>query len=108
MITPSHAERLSGFSVRLEEFLAEALAGRRGTVLLAPELADEIAATAGEIMVELASYRSEELVREVIEGARRLREVVRTLRPEAVLVEEAGRALVDDLTLVIRDERRAA
>lgn len=73
-----------------------------------PELADEIAATAGEIMVELACYRGEELVRGVIEDARRLREVVRTICPEAVLVEEAGRALAEDLTLVIRNERYAA
>lgn len=80
----------------------------RGAASMPPELADEIATTAGEIMVELACYRGEELVRGVIEDARRLREVVRTIRPEAVLVEQAGRALAKDLTLVIRNERHAA
>ena len=75
---------------------------------LAPELADEIAATAGEVMVELAAHREDELARQVIEGARRLREAVRTVYPEPARVAESGRALVSDLELVIREDKRAA
>jgi hypothetical protein len=108
MIQPSHAERLADLSISLEELFLRVSASGRVTTSMPPELADEIATTAGEIMVELACYRGEELVRGVIEDARRLREIVRTIRPEAFLVEQAGRALAEDLTLVIRNERYAA
>jgi hypothetical protein len=73
-----------------------------------PELADEIAATAGEVMVELADQRGDELARQVIEDARRLREVVRTLCPEPARVAGSWRALASDLELVIREDKRAA
>lgn len=75
---------------------------------LPPELADEIAATAGEVMVELADHGGDELSRQVIEDARRLRGFVRTVYPERARVAESGRALVSDLELVIREEKRAA
>jgi len=80
---------------------------RRPRVSL-PELADEIAATAGEVMVELADHRGDELARHVIEDARKLREVVRTICPEPARVAESGRALVSDLELIIREDKRAA
>jgi len=80
----------------------------RGRESLPQELADGIAATAGEVMVELAGHRGDLLVRGVIDDARRLREVVRSLSPAATQVVEAGRALVGDLKAVIRDDRRAA
>jgi hypothetical protein len=100
-----HHEKLSRLSVHLEELFSK-LAG--GPIPPSQDLAEEIAATAGEVMVELADQRGDELVRGVIEDARRLREVVRTLTPEAERIAEAGRVLVCDLELVIREDKRAA
>src|SRR5215207_862272 len=99
-------EKLARLSARLED-LCSGLSCH-GTAAPAPELADEIAATAGEVMVELAAHREDGLARQVIEGARRLREAVRTASPEPARVAESGRALVSDLELVIREDRRAA
>ena len=59
-------------------------------------------------MVELADHRGDALARDAVEDARRLREVLRTLYPEATRAAEAGRVLVRDLDLVIREDRRAA
>ena len=64
--------------------------------------------TAGEVMVELAAHRDDELVRQVIEDARGPRKAVRTVYPEPARVAESGRALVSDLGLVIRGDKRAA
>ena len=100
-------EKLSHLSAHLEELFSKILDGGCRESL-PPDLADEIAATAGEIMVELADHRGDAFVRGVIDEARRLREVVRTACPEAVLAIDAGMHLVDDLALVIRDERHAA
>ncbi|HEX8146861.1 MAG TPA: hypothetical protein VF591_06755 [Pyrinomonadaceae bacterium] len=101
-----HPEKLSRLSAHLEELFSQVSGITAGH--LPPDLADEIAGTAGEIMVELANQRGDELARGVIEDARRLREVVRSLRPEAAPAAEAGRALVSDLELFIREDRRAA
>lgn len=106
MSTASQHQQLSRLSARLEE-LFSAVAGL-GSTPLPQELADEIAATAGEVMVELADHRGDELVRATVEDARRLRAVARILSPEAARVAEAGRALTSDLELVIREDRRAA
>lgn len=103
----SHANKLSRLSARLEELFAEVSVGG-GRESLPPELADEVASTAGEIMVELADQRGDELARLVIEDARRLREVVRTASPEPARVAAPWRALCVDLELVIREDRRAA
>jgi hypothetical protein len=105
----SHCQvaKLAGFSAKLEELFSKVSAGG-GPESLRPELADEIAATAGEIMVELADHRGDELSRAAINDARLLREVVRTICPEAARAAEAGRALVSDLELVIREDKRAA
>jgi hypothetical protein len=100
-------EKLSRLSAHLEELFSKVL-GRGGRESLSPELADEIAATAGEIMVELADHRGDELARQVVEDARRLREVVRTVCPEPARVAESGRSLISDLKLVIREDKRAA
>ena len=103
---PSHAKQLLRLSAHLEELFSQVSdCGGRSLPL---ELADEIAATAGEIMVELADHRGDELARGAVEDARKLREVLRTLYPEAARAAEAGRALVRDLDLVIREDRRAA
>ena len=102
-----HPEKLSRLSNRLEELFAQASeCGGRGP--LPPDLTDEIAATAGEVMVELAEHRGDELVRQVIEDARRLREAARTVSPELASVAAPGRALVSDMELVIREDKRAA
>jgi hypothetical protein len=101
-----HSEQLSRLSAQLEVLFTRVSACGRDP--LPPELADEIAATAGEVMVELADHRDGELAKGVLECARRLREVVRSLCPEAGHVTETGRSLVSDLELVIRQERRAA
>ena len=102
-----HPEKLSRLSAHLEELFSQVLVRESGESL-PPELADEIAATAGEIMVELADQRGDELARQVIEDARRLREVVRTVRPEPARIAEPWRALVSDLELMIREDKRAA
>jgi hypothetical protein len=102
-----HSEKLSRLSIHLEELFSEILScGGRGSLPL--ELADEIAATAGEIMVELADQRGDELAARVIEDARRLRLVVRTDCPEPALVAGPWRDLTSDLELVIREDKRAA
>ena len=101
-----HPEKLSRLSAHLEELFSKVSVC--GGEPLPPELADEIAATAGEVMVELADHSGDELARQVIEDARRLREVARTVGPEPARVAESGRALVSDLELVIREDKRAA
>jgi hypothetical protein len=101
-----HPEKLARLSAHLEGLFFRL--SSRGPAALTPELADEIAATAGEVMVELADHRGDELARQVIEEARGLREAARTASPESARVAEAGRALVSDLELVIREDRRAA
>ena len=101
-----HLIKLSRLSSHLEELFSKV--SSCGPEPPPPELADEIAATAGEVMVELADHRGDELVRGVIEDARRLREVVRSLCPEANRVADAGRRLVCDLEAVIREDKRAA
>jgi hypothetical protein len=105
----SHCQlaRLTAFSARLEDLFSK-VSTCGGSASLPPELADEIAATAGEIMVELADHRGDELARAAINDARQLREVARTVYPEAARAAEAGRVLVCDLELVIREDKRAA
>ena len=101
-----HPEKLSRLSARLEELFSRV--SGCGPEPLTPELADEIAATAGEVMVELAGHGGDGLARHVIEDARRLREAARTARPEPARVAQAGGALVSDLGLIIREDKRAA
>ena len=101
-----HPQKLSRLSARLEGLFSRASAF--GGNFLPPELSDEIAATAGEVMVELADHGGDELAKQVIEDARRLREVARTHRPEPARVAESGRTLVSDLEQVIREDKRAA
>jgi hypothetical protein len=73
-----------------------------------PVLADEIVATAGEIMLVLADYGEDELVCGTLEDARRLREAARTPQPVRAQLVEAGTALADDIAQIIREEKRAA
>ena len=102
-----HHQKLSRLSSRLDELFSRAAdCGEADSIL--QDLADEIAATAGEVMVELSDQRDDELVRKVIGDARRLREVVRTLRPETPLVSEAGQAPASGQYLITRGGRRAA
>ena len=99
-------DRLHLLSERLEELFAQVSAC--GGQSPPQELADELAATAGEIMVELADLGGGEHVRGALEDARRLRAVARTLGPDAEQLAEGGAALARDVEMVIRTDRRAA
>jgi hypothetical protein len=99
-------EKLTGLSAQIEELFAQASSLSIETV--PPELADEIAATAGEIMVALAGDEADELVRGALADARRLREAARTLSPARAQIDEAGAALARGVRLIIRHDKRAA
>lgn len=99
-------DRLHLLSERLEELFAQVSAW--GGQPPPQELADELAATAGEVMVELADLGDGEHVRGAMEDARRLRAAARTLGPDAERLAEGGAALARDVEMVIRSDRRAA
>lgn len=94
---------LARLSARLDELLHVCGPGE-----MSHEAADEVAATAGEIMLLLADHGGDEAVRGALDDARRLREVARTLRPERIRIAEAGAALTHDVERIIREEKRAA
>jgi len=94
---------LARLSARLDELLSACCVGE-----LSPEAADEIAATAGEIMLLLADHGGDELVRGALDDARHLREVARTLYPVRERLTQAGAALSRDVERIIREEKRAA
>jgi hypothetical protein len=94
---------LARLSARLDELFA--FCDRDA---MSPDVADEVAATAGEIMLLLAGHGGDEMVRGALDDARRLREAARTLRPERARLAEAGAALTRDVERIIREEKRAA
>ena len=95
--------KLAQLSARLDELLTLGSASK-----LSPELADEVAATAGEIMLLLADHGGDQLVRGALDDAHRLRAAARTLRPESARLAAAGAALSADVARIIREEKRAA
>jgi hypothetical protein len=95
--------KLAHLSARLEELFTLC-----GPTTLSPEVADEVAATAGEIMLLLADHGGDELVRGALDDARRLREAARKLRPERAQLAEAGVALTQGVARIIHEEKRAA
>lgn len=99
-------DKLSRCSMRLEELFLEF--SNCSPDQPSPELADEIAATAGEIMLLLADHGDDDLVRGTLDDARRLREAARTLQPVRAQMVDAGTALTDDVARIIREEKRAA
>lgn len=99
-------DKLSRFSTRLEELCFLLLGNEQDEA--SPELADEIAATAGEIMLLLADHGEDELVCGTLKDARRLREVARTFQPRRAQVVEVGVALTNDVARIINAEKRAA
>jgi hypothetical protein len=99
-------DKLLRFSSQLEELFSGL--SSHNSEELSPELADEIASTAGEIMLLLANHGEDELVRATLEDARRLREVARTVRPEHAQLVEAGAMLTYDVRRIIREEKAAA
>ena len=101
-----HMDKLTRLSARLEEVFSEVWGAGGGA--LTPELADEIAATAGEIMLALANHRDDVLVRGALEDARRLREAARTLQPLRSQLAEAGTALTRDVMKIIHEDKHAA
>lgn len=103
---PAQIEKLARLSARIEELFSRASSS--GDEVVPPELADEIAAAAGEIMLALAGDEEDELVRGALADARRLREVARTLSPARSQLDEAGAALARDVSLIISHDKRAA
>lgn len=102
-------EKLSRFSSHLEELFSDLRRHREDAAAAPPpELADEIAVTAGEIMLLLADHGEDEMVRGTLEEARRLRTVARTLRPVWGQIMVVGTALAADVARIIREEKRAA
>lgn len=75
---------------------------------LSYEAADEVAVTAGEIMLLLSDHGGDEVVCRALEDARRLREVARTLHPERERLAQASAALTRDVERIISEEKRAA
>lgn len=101
-----NTDRLRLLSERLEELFAQICARRQQP--LPQELADDVAATAGEVMLVLADLGQGELVREALEDARRVREAARTLCPNPAGLIEGGSALAHCVEMIIRAERQAA
>lgn len=100
-----HLDKLSRFTAHLEDLFADLRLSQEDAP---PELADEIAVTAGEIMLLLAAHSDDELVRETLDVARRLREAARTVQPRRTQLVETGAALTNDVARIIREEKRAA
>jgi hypothetical protein len=100
---------LTTLSARLSELVAEA---RTGPQPLSAELLDEIASSAGELMLTLAGVRGEhpadELVEQAIADARRIREAVRTQRLGRGRLEEEADELRREVEEIVRCDRRAA
>ena len=94
---------LARLSARLDDLLSVCCSNE-----LPPDTADEVAATAGEIMLLLADHGGDETVRGALDDARRLREIARTLHPERERLTEAGVSLTHDVERIIREEKRAA
>jgi len=99
-------DRLHGLSERLEELFARVSAC--GQQAPPPELADEIASTAGEVMLELAGFGADELARAASEDALRLREAARTLNPSPARLIEGGATLAREVERIIRADKQAA
>lgn len=98
-----HLRELARLSARLDDLLSACRPSE-----LSPDTADEVAATAGEIMLLLADHGGDQLVCGALEDTRRLREVARTLRPECAQLTTVGAALTDDVARIIREGKRAA
>jgi hypothetical protein len=100
---------LTTLSARLSELVAEA---RTGPQPLSAELLDQIASSAGELMLTLAGVRGEhpadELVEQAIADARRIREAVRTQRLGREGLEEEADELRREVEEIVRCDRRAA
>ena len=100
-----HLDKLTQFSLHLEDLCADLLSWRDD---VPAELVDEIAITAGEIMLLLADHSHDELVCGTLGDARRLREVARTLQPQRAVLVEAGAALTKEVAQIIREEKQAS
>jgi hypothetical protein len=113
MLPPHLRQRLDSsltlLSVRLSELVAEA---RLATQPLPPELLDEIASSAGELMLLLAGLKGEhpadELVAQAIADAQRIREAVRSQRLERGCLEDETDELRREVEEIVRCDRRAA
>jgi len=100
---------LKSLSLRLSDLVAEA---RLAPHPLPAELLDEIASSAGELMLTLAGLRgdhpADELVAHAISDAQRIREAVRSQRLGRVRLEEEADELRREVDEIVRCDRRAA
>jgi hypothetical protein len=100
---------LTSLSARLSDLVDQA---RLAPQPLSAELLDEIASSAGELMISLAGLRGEhpadELVEQAIADARRIREAVRTQRHGRGRLEEDADELRREVEEIVRCDRRAA
>jgi DNA-binding transcriptional regulator GbsR (MarR family) len=114
MSDTAHQQRLTNQLQSSSDKLEELLAHVRdfGPGAFPAELSDEIATTAGELMVVLMEYqsahRSEELIQEVITHARNLRALLRSdkFRPE--LLSQAIYTFTREVDQIIRESKLAA
>ena len=102
--------RLIEYSLRLEELTLQA--GRAGPQALTPELLDEVAVTADELLLTLDEHRRacgpDDLIESVIAEARALTRGVRSRSLPREQVAEAASGVARGLGLVIREDKRAA
>jgi len=99
-------DKLSRLSTHLEELCA--LLRNNGQDEASPELTDEVAATAGEIMLLLADHGQDELVCGTLADARHLRDVARSQQQQRNQIEAVSVALMNDVARIIHAEKRAA
>jgi hypothetical protein len=99
---------LDQFSKRLDELLDSACLHQSQ---LPPELVDEIAFTTGELMLVLTNYpghHEDELIREVLSHAKRLRERLRVEQPQGEQVMNDCDSFRQEIAQLVRDSKKAA
>jgi hypothetical protein len=99
---------LEYLSARLEELLEPA---HLHQALLPPELIDEIAFTAGELMLVLTNYPSHEieaLVQEALSHAKTLRERLRADLPQSDQVTQDCDDFSREIARLVVDSKKAA
>jgi hypothetical protein len=99
---------LEHFSKRLDELLESA---RLHQSQLPPELLDEIAFTTGELMLVMTNYpghQEDELIREVLSHAKRLRLSLRVNILQSAEVTKDCDSFRQEIAQLVRDSKKAA